>query len=164
MSTATASNQTNLNFRTLPPEAVRITSGALQASLYELITFSLTVKQAHWNVIGPNFRPIHLHLDEIHADILAAIDQVAERLTALGISPNGQIPDVANEASSLPIERGFTKDVVLVDAVAERLQLLIRSIRGQMDLTEDQDTVTADLFHGIVEQLEKHHWMLAVQV
>lgn len=40
------------------------TSVALQDTLVALIDLSLQAKQAHWNVVGPNFRPLHELLDE----------------------------------------------------------------------------------------------------
>lgn len=139
-------------------------SEALQSVLYELTAFALTVKQAHWNVTGPNFRSIHLFLDEIYATIIAASDSTAERMTALGVSPNGQARDVAAEASIQPLDLGFIKDEIVVRLMADRLQLLIHSIRGYMEIVEGKDVVTADLVHGIVGDLEKHHWMLAAQL
>ena len=38
-------------------------SGLLQQNLVNLIDLALLLKQAHWNVVGPNFRSIHLQLD-----------------------------------------------------------------------------------------------------
>jgi starvation-inducible DNA-binding protein len=37
----------------------------LEATLHELIELSLIGKQLHWAVVGPLFRPLHLHLDEL---------------------------------------------------------------------------------------------------
>jgi starvation-inducible DNA-binding protein len=37
----------------------------LQAVLVDLIELHLQGKQAHWNLIGTNFRDLHLQLDEI---------------------------------------------------------------------------------------------------
>ena len=45
----------------------------------ELLLLAKT-KKFHWNVTGPHFRSVHLHLDEIYAVVDTAIDEVAERL------------------------------------------------------------------------------------
>lgn len=37
----------------------------LQAVLVDLIALDLVGKQAHWNIVGPNFRDLHLNLDEL---------------------------------------------------------------------------------------------------
>ncbi|MBI1335166.1 MAG: DNA starvation/stationary phase protection protein [Armatimonadetes bacterium] len=135
----------------------------LQPILTDLIAFSLTVKQLHWNVIGPNFRPIHLHLDEIHADILGAIDTVAERLTACGHSPVGTLKATLENTELSDVPEGFTKDREVLLLAGHQLQELSGLIRSRMESIEDVDTVTADILHGIVETLEKHHWMIAAQ-
>jgi len=49
----------------------------LQATLAELIDLTLIGKQAHWNVVGPNFRSIHLQLDEIVDAARLSSDRVA---------------------------------------------------------------------------------------
>jgi len=62
----------------------------LQATLTLLIDLSLLGKQAHWNVVGPHFRPLHLHLDEMVDAWREAADAVAERAVALGCAPDGR--------------------------------------------------------------------------
>ncbi|NUP28928.1 MAG: DNA starvation/stationary phase protection protein, partial [Nocardia sp.] len=50
---------------TLDPEQQHITGEALRATVIDLIDLSLIAKQAHWNVLGRNFRSVHLALDEL---------------------------------------------------------------------------------------------------
>jgi hypothetical protein len=59
----------------------------LQADLIEL---HLQGKQAHWNVVGKNFRELHLQLDEIIEDARLFADQMAERMRALHAVPDGR--------------------------------------------------------------------------
>ncbi|MDU6480005.1 MAG: DNA starvation/stationary phase protection protein, partial [Corynebacterium kroppenstedtii] len=37
----------------------------LQKVLVDFIDLSLVAKEAHWNILGPNFRDLHLNLDEL---------------------------------------------------------------------------------------------------
>jgi starvation-inducible DNA-binding protein len=67
---------------------------ALQSSLIELIDLSLAAKQAHWNVVGPHFRSIHLQLDELVAAARKHTDVVAERIVALGGNADGRAETV----------------------------------------------------------------------
>ena len=61
------------------------TTELLQKNLVNMIDLALLLKQAHWNVLGQNFRSIHLQLDEIIASVRAASsDEIAERITTLG--------------------------------------------------------------------------------
>ncbi len=135
----------------------------LQPILTDLIAFSLAVKQFHWNVTGPHFRPLHLHLDGIYSEVLEAIDSVAERLTACGYSPLGTAKAVATNAEVGEVEPGFLKDDKVLLFVGEMIHELSGLIRSRMAKIEDVDTVTADILHQIVATLEKHHWMLRAQ-
>lgn len=135
----------------------------LQPVLENLIAYSLTIKQLHWNVIGPNFRPIHLHLDEIYEIAQEGVDEVAERITACGHSPNGILKHVAKEAKLKEVPEGFLRDTEVLQIATDRTKDLIELTRKHMEKIEEEDTVTADLLHQIVEKLEKHHWMLQAQ-
>jgi starvation-inducible DNA-binding protein len=135
----------------------------LQPVLTDLIAFGMNVKELHWNVIGPNFRPIHLHLDEIYEEIEDASDTVAERLSACGHSPMGTAKSVARDTEVADVPFGFLRDEQVVLLAGERLHELVGLIRSRMADIEDVDTVTADMLHGIVAKLEKHHWMLRAQ-
>lgn len=135
----------------------------LQPVLTDLIAYGLILKQLHWNVIGPYFRPIHLHLDEIYAEVQEGIDQVAERLSAVGHSPSGRLSDVASKTEIGDAPEGFTRDTEVLLLAEHRTRQVIGLIRSRMEEIEDTDTVTADMLHQIVAGLEKHHWMLQAQ-
>ena len=135
----------------------------LQSALVRLLELGLVTKQAHWNVVGPNFRPFHLHLDEIFAETQANIDTVAERMTALAINPNGQVGDLTGKEVA-QLEKGNLRDSELLVSYSERLHQVITDLRTGMDEIEDVDTVTADILHQVVAGYEKHLWMLRVQI
>ena len=73
----------------------------LQSVLVNLIELHLQGKQAHWNVVGKNFRDLHLQLDEIIDDARLFADELAERMRALQAVPDGRSTAVA-EGTSLP--------------------------------------------------------------
>src|SRR5699024_2771524 len=62
----------------------------LQTVLVDFIALSLTAKQAHWNIVGTNFRDLHLNLDEVTDIARAGSDEIAERMRALQASPDGR--------------------------------------------------------------------------
>ncbi len=74
---------------TLGKAESKVVGVVLQEALTDLIDLSLIAKQAHWNVVGPHFRSLHLQLDDLVADSRQFSDAVAERAAALGISPDG---------------------------------------------------------------------------
>lgn len=135
----------------------------LQPILTDLIAFGLNVKQLHWNVVGPNFRPIHLHLDEIYGEVQESVDLVAERLSACGHSPTGTAKSVATDSEIKDVPEGFVRDEEVLLLASARTHELVGLIRSRMAEIEDIDAATADLLHGICLGLEKHHWMLQAQ-
>ncbi|CAM5571718.1 Starvation-induced DNA protecting protein OS=Streptomyces glaucescens OX=1907 GN=SGLAU_28530 PE=3 SV=1 [Streptomyces glaucescens] len=89
---------------TLPDDDRRVACDALQDTLVDLLGLSLIGKQAHWNIVGPRFRSIHLQLDEVVATARAHSDTVAERCAALGESPDG-LPRRSPRGSRCPGRR-----------------------------------------------------------
>lgn len=77
-------------FTASPPFAAN-----LQQVLVDLIELHLQAKQAHWNIVGVNFRDLHLQLDELVDAAREAGDNIAERLRALAATPDGRSDTVA---------------------------------------------------------------------
>ncbi len=145
-------------------EADRQTTGALlQGALVELIDLSLTGKQAHWNVVGKNFRSLHLQLDELVAFARKYVDEVAERATAIGVSPNGKARTVADNSPAPRFPDGWTSDVDTVAAMVTLLGDIIKRMRLRIDETDKADLVTQDLLIEITRELEKQYWMWQAQ-
>ena len=69
---------------TLGESEQQVAGAALQAVLVDLVDLSLVAKQAHWNLVGPRFRSIHLQLDEVVDSSRLFSDTVAERAVTLG--------------------------------------------------------------------------------
>ncbi|HXW58436.1 MAG TPA: DNA starvation/stationary phase protection protein [Solirubrobacteraceae bacterium] len=138
--------------------------GELQDILVILLDLSLAGKHAHWNVVGPHFRALHLQLDELVDSWRDAADRIAERAVALGHQPDGRIATVATRTQLEPLAEGPLADADVIAAFTRLLTDAIGGIRERMDLLEDVDAVTADLLHGIVARLEESLWMIRVQV
>lgn len=146
------------------PEADRKIVGAiLQGALVDLIDLSLIGKQAHWNVVGKNFRSLHLHLDELVAVARQYVDEVAERATAVGVSPNGKARTVADTSELPDFPSEWTSDTDTTAAMVALLSEMIKRMRSRIDETDKADLVTQDLLIEITQQLEKQHWMWQAQ-
>ncbi|WP_210588617.1 Dps family protein [Streptomyces sp. GESEQ-35] len=144
---------------TLPEPARTIAGDALQNTLVDLLGLSLIGKQAHWNIVGPRFRSIHLQLDEVVASARGYSDTVAERAAALGLPPDGR-PETIAAAFTLPGPKdGWLRDTEVVQLLVETLETAIGRLRERMDITEKADPVTQDLLIGITRELEKQRWM-----
>ncbi|WP_328612946.1 DNA starvation/stationary phase protection protein [Amycolatopsis sp. NBC_00355] len=140
-----------------------ITGNALQATLVDLVDLSLIAKQAHWNVVGANFRSAHLQLDELVTTAREYVDQVAERANAIGVSPNGKAKTVV-ESSGVPDYPDNWQSVEsTVAAIVDILSALVERLRKRIDETDKSDLVTQDLLIEITRALEEAHWMWQAQ-
>ncbi|MFJ9151125.1 Dps family protein [Streptomyces sp. NPDC102270] len=145
-------------------DSARETAGdALQSTLVDLIGLSLIGKQAHWNIVGPRFRSIHLQLDEVVSTARSFSDTVAERAAALGVSPDGR-PETIASAYTLPgSKNGWIRDDDVVRLIVETLEAAIGRLRERIEATEKADPVTQDLLIGITAELEKQRWMFEAE-
>ena len=87
----------------------------LQKVLVDLIELHLQGKQAHWNLVGTNFRDLHLQLDEIVDGAREAADTIAERMRALDAVPDGRTDTVAATTSVPAVPAGLVGTADIVD-------------------------------------------------
>lgn len=132
----------------------------LNQTLADLFDLHSQTKQAHWTVRGPNFWQLHEMFDKIAAVIDPFIDDVAERITALGGFPRGTAR-MAAESSNLPEFPDRFDDLEHCNALAERLGATANMVREQIDKTEELgDKSSADLLTEISRELDKQLWFL----
>lgn len=147
---------------TLSESDVSAVTGELQAELADLIDLSLKAKQAHWNIVGPNFRPIHLQLDEIVNDLRLWTDTVAERMSTMGVYPDGRTDAVLSGTTFREMPAGEIKDTLVIDLFTDYLGELAAKSRERSDRAAS-DPVTQNILQDIVAGVEKHQWMLRAQ-
>src|SRR6478735_1836211 len=102
---------------------------ALQEVLVDLIELHLQGKQAHWNVVGKNFRDLHLQLDEIIDDAREFSDVVAERMRALHGLPDGRSDTVAATTTLPEYPHGEVLTTDTVDLITQRLEATVGTMR-----------------------------------
>lgn len=132
----------------------------LQTVLVDLIELHLQGKQAHWNLVGTNFRDLHLQLDDIVDIAREAADTIAERMRALNAIPDGRSDTVAATTSVPAIAPGLASTAEIVDAITIRTYATVDTVRAVHDEVDASDPSTADLLHSIITDLEKQAWML----
>ncbi|MCC9601745.1 DNA starvation/stationary phase protection protein Dps [Stieleria sp. JC731] len=147
----------------LEGERLETTTSLLQQNLVDLVDLALLLKQAHWNVIGKNFRSIHLQLDEIIETVRAASDEVAERIAALGVPADGRSETVAKNSDLKDYPAGFHDVQSTTTHVADAIKTAIDGLRKSIDQVGDLDPVSEDLLISISAPLEKHLWMVQAQ-
>ena len=135
----------------------------LQKVLVDLLELASQGKQAHWNVIGTNFRDTHLALDEIIDSAREFSDTIAERMRALHALPDGRSDTVA-ESTTLPeFPQGEIATTEVIDLITARLEDTVATCRDVHDQVDEEDPTSADIFHEIIEKLEQYAWMMSAE-
>lgn len=135
----------------------------LQRVLVDLIELAGQGKQAHWNVVGKNFRDTHRILDEIIEAARAFSDEVAERMRALHGIPDGRSDTVAASTTLPEYPAGEVTTSDTIDLVTVRLEAAVTTMREVHDEVDEEDPTTADILHAIIASLEQFAWMVSAE-
>jgi starvation-inducible DNA-binding protein len=149
---------------TLRHEERRALGVLLQRTLVELTDLALIGKQLHWNVQGPNFRSLHLQLDDLVDAWRAMGDRVAERAVMLGVSPDGRASTIAEQTPfDATRAAGPLEDALVVDVLTVVLAEAVKLARKSMQQSGELDDVSNDLLIEVVHTLEEQLWMVSAQ-
>jgi starvation-inducible DNA-binding protein len=132
----------------------------LQRVLVDLIELHLLGKQAHWNVVGTNFRDLHLQLDELVETAREGSDVIAERMRALNAVPDGRSDTVVATTSLPQFPGGEINTGAVVDLVTVRTYAAVDTLRTVREPVEAEDPSTADIFDQLIIELEKQAWLI----
>jgi len=135
----------------------------LQAVLADLIELHIQGKQAHWNIVGTNFRDLHLQLDEIIEAARNFADDMAERMRALHALPDGRSATVAKSTSLAQFPQGLISTKDAVDRIVAALEATVGTMRKVHDEVDEEDPTTADLLHEFIAKLEQYAWMVGAE-
>ena len=135
----------------------------MQKVLVDLLELQIQGKQAHWNVVGRNFRDTHRILDEVIDETREFSDAIAERMRALHGIPDGRSDTIASTTSLPEYPAGEIDTTETVDLVTIRLEATVATMREVHDEVDDEDPTSADILHGIIEKLEQFAWMVSAE-
>ncbi len=137
----------------------------LNGMLADTFVVSSHAKQAHWNVRGPHFFPLHKLFDEVHEVVDGYVDIIAERITALGGVAFGTVQMAAGstriEEYPIEIQNGMDH----VRALADRLAALGKLARKCIETGQQAgDEGTADVFIDMIRDVDKYLWFVEAHV
>jgi len=125
------------------------------------IDLRLQVKQAHWNVRGPNFMTLHELFDRLAGELEETIDELAERVTALGGRALGTANRIASKSELADLPKKATHGVALTALLADRFAAVGKCAGMAIERAQDvDDEVTADLFIKTSHCLDRALWFL----
>jgi starvation-inducible DNA-binding protein len=145
-----------------PPEATRAKAiELLNARLADCKDLQTQVKQAHWNVKGPNFISLHLLFDKINDDVDNYVDEIAERAVQLGGVAEGTARIVAKRSSLPEYPASVVDGRSHVEALSSALAAFGKVARTAIDQANDLgDLDTADLFTEVSRGIDKWLWLV----
>ena len=133
----------------------------LNRRLADVIDLSTQVKQAHWNVKGPNFIALHLLFDQIHGEVLGYVDTIAERVVQLGGIAGGTARMVAEASSISEYPHTASTGAEHVGALAGALAEFGAKIRRTSDEASDLfDQNSADICTEVSRGIDKWLWFV----
>lgn len=137
----------------------------LNARLADAIDLQSQVKQAHWNVKGPNFIALHELFDKINEGVEEYVDELAERAVQLGGVAQGTARVVAKQSSLREYPASAIDGQAHVEALSSVLAGFSKSARAAIQQANHLgDLVTADLFTEISRGIDKWLWFVEAHV
>jgi starvation-inducible DNA-binding protein len=145
----------------LPQETRDEMIGLLNQNLADTFDLYTQLKQAHWNVKGPQFIALHELYDALAAEALDHGDMIAERATALGGVAEGTARMAASNSRLPEYPYGPIGSMESVAALVERYAQYAAAVREAIDTADDAgDMDTSDLFTEVSRAADKNLWFL----
>ena len=137
---------------------------AIAAGLSNLLADSYTLylktHNYHWNVTGPQFNTLHQMFEQQYTELAAAVDEIAERIRALGVRAPGSYREYA---ALTRVEEGSGDESAdeMIRQLAIGQETVVRTAREAFPAADEaHDEPTADLLTQRMQIHEKNAWML----
>lgn len=132
----------------------------LSKVLADSYTVYLMTHNFHWNVTGPMFKTLHELFMTQYTELWQALDNIAERIRALGHYAPGTYAEFEKLASIAQPSKvpNATEMIELLVKGNEALARVARTAFDRADKADDQPT--ADLLTQRLDIHEKNAWML----
>lgn len=137
---------------------------ALQQTLTELQQLQLQTKQAHWNVSGTLFYPLHELLQDHYEGVAKYADEVAERLQGIGVSSDGRANTIVRTSRIPEFPGGFVDDAQVIQWFAQYYRVTSDEIAQAIKATEDKDATTSNLLQEVQHAIDKYQWQMRAMI
>ena len=115
----------------------------------------------HWNVKGSDFFTLHEKFEGLYDEAAGYIDDIAERILALGAVPAGSLKEYL-EFSTLEEATGIENSREMVEQIVADFKVIVASAKSGADVAgEAGDETTVDLLTQVHVALEKHIWLFS---
>ena len=115
----------------------------------------------HWNVVGPLFTPVHTLTEQQYNELFTAIDEIAERIRALGAPAPVSLKELIKE-STIKEETGVQSAEKMIQSLVSANEAVAKQARKVATKAgELGDQATEDMMVGRIATHEKAVWMLS---
>ena len=150
-----------VNLKGLEDNARKTAISELLACMADAAALSMALKQAHWNVKGPNFIAVHELFDAVKARLDPEIDEMAERVQQLDGVAIGTVEEVAKNTALDPYPTDLTKSADHLREISARFRAYGERVRIAVDTTaEAGDADTSDILTSASRQADKDLWFI----
>jgi starvation-inducible DNA-binding protein len=144
----------------IPEEQRAAIAAGLSRVLADSYTLYLKTHNYHWNVTGPLFNTLHTMFEQQYTELALAVDEIAERIRALGHPAPGSYQAFA-ELTSIKEETGQPSAEEMIRQLVVGQEAVVRTAREVFPLADQaNDEPTADLLTQRMQLHEKNAWML----
>ena len=135
-------------------------SDGLSHLLADSYTLYLKTQNFHWNVTGSMFNTLHLLFEGQYQELALAVDDIAERIRALGEFAPASYSQYT-KLSSIKEETGVPTAEAMIRQLIEGQEAIVRTSRSIFPVVETaNDAPTLDLLTRRMQAHEKNAWML----
>lgn len=132
----------------------------LSAVLSDTYTLYLKTHNYHWNVTGPLFQTLHLMFETQYNELALAVDEIAERIRALGAPAPATFREFS-QLSSISEDSDSPDATEMLRRLVAGQEAVVRTARAAFAVAEKaSDQPTADLLTQRMQVHEKTAWML----
>ena len=144
----------------LKPGGLEKVGEGLARVLADSYLLYLKTQNFHWNVTGPNFGELHMMFEKQYKDLAEAVDELAERIRAIGRQAPGSfrqfgaLAEIKEEPSVPPAKR-------MIEILTADHECVVRRMREVYGITDSvNDVETGDMLIRRMQAHAKHAWML----
>jgi starvation-inducible DNA-binding protein len=137
---------------------------ALQQVLADSYTLYLKTQNYHWNVKGMQFHPLHVLFGEQYTELAAAIDEIAERIRALGEDAPGSFKAFSELKTLEEAKQGIDAPAMIKDLAADQETIVKRLEEAAAAAEKAKDAPTVDMLVTRMAAHQKNGWMLSAML
>lgn len=114
----------------------------------------------HWNITGPNFLQLHELTQKLYEELFQNLDDVAERLLALGLDAPYTQKELLNAQSLSDAQTRENANEMLKELASDFQKLVFQMYEDIKEMEGSGDLASADLLTGYIRSYEKNVWLL----